>query len=248
MIDVFTLTGAAVLCYTAAFSFMIIRKTMPAFFSIFAGFVFFTIFIISRGWQALIFIPNGLFEGVFFMPWVMGLMLVTAMPAREKRENTITGVIPLLCSAFFAAVYPKGIIPPTPNKLTAWANIFFVTESIGHACFYFGAWFAFLSMVKKEEIPGYHKFIVWGFVLFSISQVSGAVWAFLGWGTPFRWGARHLQSAVIWCYYAAYLHIRFLKTWSERRRMIYAAAGFVLVILCTFGSYLREMTFPRVGG
>ncbi len=248
MNDFVTLTNAAVLCYTAAFFFMIMRKTIPSALSICAGFVFFTIFIVSRGWIASIFIPNGLFEGVFFLPWAMALILVTVLTRSGSRDDVITGVMPLLCFAVFAAFYPKGIIPPTPNKLTVWANIFFLTESFGHACFYFGAWFALMSMIKKRPVLNYHQFLVWGCVLFSISQVTGAVWAFLGWGSPFRWGSRHLQSAVIWCYYAAYLHIKFLKSWNDARRMAYAAAGFAVVVLCTFGSHIKEMTFPRLGG
>ncbi len=242
------LISAAVLFYAAAVFFMIIKKNRGAVLSIAAGFIVYSAFIVLRGMLSGFFTTYGIFEGVFFMPWVMGFVVLFLSVYSKDTEDALTAAVPLLCFSLFAAFYPKGIIPPTPNKLTIWADIFFITEPFGHACFYLGGWFAALSIVKKRKTADYHSLLVWGFVFFSISQVTGAVWAFLGWGSPFRWGARHFQSAVIWCYYAAYLHIRFLKGWSDLRKMLYAAAGAAVVALCTFGSHFKEMSFPRIGG
>ena len=241
------LISAAVLFYAVAVFFMIFKKYRIAACSIMAGFVVYTVFIFSRGWMSSLFTTYGIFEGVFFLPWAMALITVLLVFFSAEKEDAVTAVIPLLCFSLFAAFYPKGIIPPTPNKLTVWADIFFITEPLGHACFYLGGWFAALSIVRKRKSVDYHSLLVWGFVIFSVSQVTGAVWAFLGWGSPFRWGARHFQSAVIWSYYAAYIHIRFLKGWSEFRKMAYAAAGMAVVALCTMGAHFKELSYPRIG-
>lgn len=245
------LINAAILFYAAASFFLFIRKTKIAFIFILTGFIVYTLFIVSRGWLTGIFLINGLVEGVYFMPWVMALIIsylsLFSNDSDIKRE-IMTAVLPLLCLSLFAVYYPKGLIPPTPNKLTIWAYIFFIAEAGGHAFFYLGGWFAAIAVIKKQRMVDFHQLLLWGFVLFSISQVCGAVWAFLGWGSPFRWGTRHLQSAVIWCYYAAYLHLRFLKTWSDVQRMVYVIAGSIVTGLCSFGSYLHEMNFPRIGG
>ena len=223
------------------------HKETKRHFTFTAGFILYSVFLFSRAWLPSFFLINGILEGVYLTPWIMAFITASFVFFSHDGKGAITAVIPVLCFSAFAAIYPKGIIPPTPNKITLWADIFFLTEASGHACFYLGGWFAALSITGKNKTRGYHSLLLWGFVLFSISQVSGAIWAFMGWGSPFRWGARHFQSAVIWCYYAAYLHIRFLKGWSDIRRMIYAASGMIVVALCTFGSFLNEMKFPRIG-
>jgi len=251
MKEFLTLMNAAVVLYAAAYFFLIIKRTKTAIITMSTGFILYTVFIISRGWLAGFFIPNGIIEGVYFMPWAMAF-IVLALSALSKntefKNDSLTALLPVFCFMIFAAFYHKGLIPPTPNKLTIWAYIFFITEASGHACFYLGGWYAALAVLRKKRIVDFHNLLLWGFILFSVSQVSGAVWAFLGWGSPFRWGTRHLQSAVVWCYYAAYLHIRFLKGWSDLRKTVYAVAGSIIVGFCSFGSYLHEMNFPRIGG
>ncbi len=251
MKEFLTLINAAVLLYAVASFFLIIKKSKIAIITMITGFIIYTVFLVSRGWLAGFFLPNGLIEGVYFMPWSMAFITIAlSIFSKEPgfQNESLTALFPVLCFMIFAAFYPKGIIPPTPNKLTIWAYTFFVAEAAGHSCFYLGGWFAALAVLRKKRTVDFHQLLIWGFVLFSISQVTGAVWAFLGWGSPFRWGTRHLQSAVIWCYYAAYLHIRFLRGWSDLRKSIYAVSGSIVVGFCSFGSYLHEMNFPRIGG
>jgi ABC-type transport system involved in cytochrome c biogenesis permease subunit len=234
--------------YTAAVVLWIIKKETASWISICAGAVINLAFIIQRGWIAGVFIPNGMFEGVFVTPMLMAAILAVLRFDAEKNMEYLSASVPLAVFSGFSLLYPTGIIPPTPNKLTVWSNIFFLTETAGHACFYIGGWLAAAGLIRKDESGRYHSLLVWGFVLYSLSQVTGAVWAFLGWGSVFRWGSRHLQSAVIWCFFAAYLHLRFMPGWSRTRRMAFAAAGIAVTALCSFGSYLHEMGFPRLGG
>ncbi len=247
MKELLLLINAAALVYAGAVLFIAFKKSTPAVIATLTGFLLYTVFLVSRGWITSDFLVNGLLEGVFFLPWVISFIVVVMVIFNKNKSVYLTGVVPALCFTLLASIYPKGVIPPTPNKITVWADIFFVTEACGHACFYLGGWFAALNIIRRERREGFHSLLILGFLLFSISQVSGAVWAFLGWGSPFRWGARHFQSAVIWCYYAAYLHLRFLKGWGDTKKMAYAAAGIAVVALCTWGSYFKEMTFPRIG-
>jgi ABC-type transport system involved in cytochrome c biogenesis permease subunit len=57
-----------------------------------------------------------------------------------------------------------------------------------------------------------------------------------------------MSSAAIWLIYAAYIHLRYVPGWSARRRAWYAIAAAALVLAVANSSYLREMTFPRIGG
>jgi len=241
------LFGAAGL-YALAFALHLLKKGRAAFGSLVAGFALHTAYQISRGWIGGVFIPNGIFEGVFLLPWAMALAVVLFKVFSDTDLAWESAAAPVFLFAVFALIYPKGIIPPTPNKLTVWACLFFFTEVTGHGCFYLAGWFAAVALLKKRETTAFHSLIILGFIMYSASQVTGAVWAYLGWATTFRWGSRHLQSAVIWCYFAAYLHLRFLPRWGAREKTWYAAAGFPVVMLNSFGSHLHEMWFPRIGG
>lgn len=239
---------AAAALYAVAFILHLVKRSRASFFSLCAGFLLHTAYQVSRAWLAGIFIPNGMFDGVFLLPWAMALGIILLKLFSETGIALESAAAPVFLFALFALLYPKGLIPPTPNKLTVWANLFFISEAAGHACFYLAAWFAAVGIITKRGSNDFHSLIVWGFVLYSIAQVTGAIWAYQGWATTFRWGARHLQSAVIWCYFAAYLHLRFLPRWGNREKSYYAAAGFLVVAMNSFGSHLNEMGFPRIGG
>jgi len=239
---------AAAALYAAAFILHLAGKGRSSFAVLCSGFAVHTAYQVSRAWITGMFIPNGMFDGVFLLPWGMALAVVLLRLFSDRGTAWESAAAPLFLFALFALAYPKGLIPPTPNKLTVWANVFFLTEATGQACFYLAAWFAAAGIVTKRISTNYHSLIVWGFVLYSIAQVTGAIWAYLGWATTFRWGSRHLQSAVIWCYFSAYLHLRFLPSWGAREKSWYASAGFVVVAMNSFGSHLNEMGFPRIGG
>lgn len=213
-----------------------------------AGIGFNFYFLCFRAFLTGVFLPMGMLEGVFFTPLVMALTVLIGSVVNKEEKYILSGIFPLAVFSLLSMIYPTGVIPPTPNKLTVWAYLFFLTENMGHALFYLGCWYAAVNYVKKNNSDMHYPFIVWGFVLFSISQVTGAVWALLGWGSVFRWGSRHLQSAVIWCFFAACLHLRFLPLWDKRKKLLFTAAGIIIVLVVTFGGYLHEMGFPRIGG
>ncbi len=234
--------------YISAAIMFLLRKERACRLLLLSGIIFHFYFLIYRAFIPGIFLSWGMVEGVFFTPLVMALILLVVFIINKQEGDFLTGILPLAVFSIFAMFYPKGVIPPTPNKITVWAYLFFITENMGYALFYLGCWYASVNYFKKNKSDSHYPFIVWGFVLFSISQVVGAVWALLGWGSVFRWGSRHLQSAAIWCYFAACLHLRFLPLWDKRKKLLFTAAGIIIVVVSSFGSYLHEMGFPRIGG
>ncbi len=212
------------------------------------GFIIHTVYQVWRGWLTGAFIANNIFDPVPFLAWSMAFLIVINLFNRERRVEWLSLSIILLIASLFAAYYPKGIIPPTPKKITFWAAAFFATEVMAHALFYSGAWFAWRQRKNPAAGASYHSLIIWGFLIYSITQVVGAVWAYEGWGTTFHWGTRHLFSAVLWCYYALYIHLRYLAGWPPARRVLFAAAGGLVVLLVTTVANLHEMGFPRIGG
>jgi ABC-type transport system involved in cytochrome c biogenesis permease subunit len=224
-----------------------LNKKGPAAALLAAGFMAHTVFLGSRCFIAGVFLFNGFTESVFLLPWaITAALLVMLVTVREDIRWEGAAALAVLFT-LFSIIYPDGIIPPTPSKIGPWTYAFFFSESLGHACLYLSAWAAMEALRKRASSGLFHRLILWGFILYTSAQIIGAVWAYLGWTTTFRWGSRHLQSAVIWCYYAAYLHLRYAG-WNERRKALFAMGGFVVVMLCSFGSYINEMRFPRIGG
>src|SRR5690606_11770681 len=56
-----------------------------------------------------------------------------------------------------------------------------------------------------------------GFVLWTFTVVSGAIWANDAWGRPWGWDPKEVWSFVVWVLYAAYLHARTTRGWAGRK-------------------------------
>jgi len=249
------LSFVSVICLylgTGAYAFSLVafisrneRFTEIFFFS---GFFFYTLGQVSRGWFIGAFTPIAAVEETFFLPWCLAfLMLVLRFFVKDIRLIH-TALIPLLFFSIVAVIYPKGVFPPSPQIQTIFSSLFFVFEVMAHALFCLGAWFSMQYLYHKNDAEFFVNFVLWGFVLYSIAQVIGAIWSYLGWASLFNWSERHLQSAAIWCFYAAFLHVRFLSGWDTRRKARLAIAGFALVFLLSYLGHLGEMNAARLGG
>lgn len=232
--------------YLASFFVMLIRVHRMGAVLFFSGFVIHTLYLVGRAWLGGVFIPNAIFEGPFFLPWCLSLMALVNLRFKGSKR-----FVPLLVAAIlftlFSIFYTKGMIPPTPRKITVWALFFFASESFAHAFFYGLGIFTCIGFVKKEPVIKDSSWIVWGLILYTIAQVTGAVWCFLGWGNTFSWGARHLSSAAIWTFYVGVLHLKFIPEW-KRKTFFLEIFGAVFVLFISYGHYLHEMRFSRIGG
>ncbi len=225
----------------------LLKKKTVSFIILMAGLILYSLYLAGRGWITGIFIPNNIFDAPFFAAWCFGfLILLHRIFIRDTRWGTL--LIPLLLFTLVAFWYVKGVIPPTPNKQTFWAPAFFISETLAHACFLCGAVFAAVNLTRKNTDDTFHAYVVWGFILYCIAQVTGAVWCYYGWGNTFQWVPKHMGSTAIWLIYAAYLHLRFIAGWSNARRSWYALAAAAISIMINASYYFKELSFPRIGG
>jgi len=232
-------------CAACAYLFRARRAAMAI---LVVGFAAQTVYQAWRAFMTGAFIVNNIFDPVQFLPWCIAFLIVLNIFNPERREEWLSALIILALFSAYTAVYPKGIIPPTPKKVNTWAAVFFLTEVMAHSFFFTGAWFAWRQRKKPQAECFYHTLIIWGFLIYSVTQVTGAVWSYVGWGTTFRWGSRHLFSAVMWCYFALYIHLRYMQNWAVERRARFAAFGGIVTLVLSFASYVHEMFFPRIGG
>ena len=237
---------AAVGCYIVACGLLGWRRQGWGRIALAAGFILQSFYLIGRGWLGDVFLPNPIVEGPFVLPWCLSLIvLVRSMLQPDDRLGGLTALVVVF--SLFSIFYAKGMIPPTPKKMTVWAMLFFLSESLAHALFYISAWVALMGLIGKESQDRYFSWLAWGFVVYTVAQVTGAIWCFVGWGNTFSWGARHLGSAAIWTFFAASLHLPLIGRWRSKSAAM-AIVGGLLVFYISYSGYLQEMQFSRVGG
>ncbi|HPD61637.1 MAG TPA: cytochrome c biogenesis protein CcsA [Thermodesulfobacteriota bacterium] len=233
--------------YFVSTFFCLLKKERAAEGFFVAGFIFHTVSQINRGWYLGFFYPHPMFNEISFLPWCLGFAGLIARSFKKDIKLFPHIIIPVLFFSLITLVYPKGVIPPIAKNQTFFSPLFFAAEVLAHACFIMGGWLAFFFVRKKIETSLFHDSVIWGFVLYSLAQVFGAIWAYLGWGSPFHWADKHLGSAAIWCYYAAYIHLSFVAQWDLKRRAGIVLLGVLLVLAFSFDYQLAEL-IRMVGG
>ena len=237
---------AAVGCYAAAWLSFACRRRAPGILALAAGFILQSLYLIGRGWLGGVFIAHPVVEGPFLLPWCLALIaVVRALIAPKAPMGGLLAMVGIF--SLFCLFYSKGMIPPSPKRQSVWAISFFISESMAHALFFTGAWMAVMSIAGKAPANAYHTWLVWGFSLYTVAQVTGALWCFVGWGNTFSWGSRHLNSAAIWIFFAACLHLQLIPRWKKKNALLTVAGG-LLVLYVSYGNYLNEMGRLRVGG
>lgn len=204
-------------------------------------------FLIHHSVITGVFIANALVDPVFFIPFMIALVLMILLNRSGLPPGTMIGAFLLLiAAALFAAFYPKGIIPPAPNKSGIWAFLFFISENCAYALFGLSAAVLISSADHDRMVAIVRRLVILGFLLFSLAQVTGALWAFLGWGHPFMWGGRHLSSAAVWLFYIALIHLRYLPARGNRERRLTLAGG-LLALFIVYSHLVLEMGIHRIG-
>ncbi len=237
------LISIAVAVYALSLFLLFTGRDRLSYYVLGLGIVFHVAFLVARAWTAGLFMAGPALDATFLLPLILAVM------AAHDIERS--GAAPLVLAVLFglaALFYPRGIPYLGPDKQTAWATVYFITDVSGRACLFTGALMAVLSLAAREEAPAFHSRLVWGFVLYTIAQVTGAIWCFQGWAGTFQWVGVHMESAATWCFFANYLHLQFLPAWTERRKAWYAVAGGILLLAFHLESYAVHLMLPRIGG
>jgi ABC-type transport system involved in cytochrome c biogenesis permease subunit len=140
------------------------------------------------------------------------------------------------------------LIPPSAKSPSLFSPVFFLFEILAHGLFIAAAVLAGRSLRRPESFEPAHRLAVWGFLSYSIAQVTGAIWCYLGWSVPFQWGFRHLHSAVTWLSYVNYLHLRYIPWWTSRRKAWYLVSAALILLAYLIVLLVGESRQLRIGG
>ena len=241
---VFTLLfqGAAAV-YLLALFFYGLKKYRWAGWAVTLGLLVHTASQTLRCWRYGYFTLEGAFHAGFFLPWCLAALIVVAWQRDKIHHHILSALVPLVVVIALVVLIPPTCHNPTPFTPTWSAYLFFIFESMAHACFIVSGWLALRFLLGRQPQAPFHSYAVWGFVCFSLAQLAGCAWTYLGWGGLFRWGTRHMHSAALWCFYCSYLHTAYLKGFGLRNKARFAVAGPLVALVLFYGLPL----LPRPG-
>jgi cytochrome c-type biogenesis protein CcsB len=75
-----------------------------------------------------------------------------------------------------------------------------------------------------------HRTIVFGFPIWTMAVVFGAIWAEEAWGRYWGWDPKEVWSFITWVAFAAYLHARATVGWRGRPAAVLAIVGFAALV------------------
>ena len=82
---------------------------------------------------------------------------------------------------------------------------------------------------ERTEVMSYRLAAV-GFITWTFTLIAGAIWAEVAWGRPWGWDTKEIWTFVVWVIYAAYLHARATRGWSQRAIAVLNLVGFSTVL------------------
>ncbi|MFQ5586135.1 MAG: cytochrome c biogenesis protein CcsA [Thermodesulfobacteriota bacterium] len=200
-----------------------------------------------------------IYETLLFYSWCTILVsVIVILRYREHLTRLIT--TPLALTALIFAQFNES--PPRPLTLilrTRWFETHVIASFAAYAFFTlsFAAALLYLWFRRTEEevpqnepiyrpdgTPVNHlrdlhditnRGVLWGFFLFSFSMFTGAVWAYLAWGTYWLWEPKVLWSFIVWFYYAGAMHAYYVKEWRGRGLAIATVIGYIVVLFTYLG-------------
>ncbi|ABA87455.1 ResC/HemX-like cytochrome c biogenesis membrane protein [Syntrophotalea carbinolica DSM 2380] len=219
--------------YAGSLLFYLFKQYRSSCWLLGIGFALHSSSQLSRCWRWGIFSLDGVFNGALFLPWCLALLgLFFALRGRQQQGASMSWLVTL--TMLITLALPVQIPPPGPFTATWSSPMFFFLEVLAVACFLASGWYAWQQLRQRNNDELFNQLAIWGFILYSLAQVIGAVWSYLGWGAAFHWGERHLQSAAIWCLYCGYLHTHFDHAFNLRQKARWALSGALVVLVVAY--------------
>ncbi len=158
-----------------------------------------------------------------------------------SRKKSLQGLrdlaLPLIAATLLTAFFFEPINTISPFLRTPWFYLHIFFYFISYAFFGISACIGlqYLFSGKNEHESLQYRGAVHGWIFFSLSLVVGSVWFFLAYGTYWLWTSRELWATIMWFYYGAYLHARYVKGLSGRPAAIMGLLGFPVALFAYFG-------------
>lgn len=155
-----------------------------------------------------------------------------------KRDESGLLYIRLLPAGFaFLSVFHERINTISPNMNSIWFYLHASLFIIAFSLFSIGSATGFIYLKTQDEKfeSLQYKFILSGWLIFSLSLIAGSVWFFLAHGVYWLWTAKELWTTIVWLYYAFYLHGRFINSLRGPIASEIGVAGIMVLLFSYLG-------------
>jgi cytochrome c-type biogenesis protein CcsB len=200
-----------------------------------------------------------LYDSLVFFAYVIifGFILLRIFYDFDALGVIITFIAALaLMFASFSPLAPSTIEPGLPALKSYWLLYHIIALFLAYSAFALSCGLGILFLLKfkneNKKISKENKFlkllpsisilddamyrvIVFGFLIFTIGNVIGAVWADQAWGSFWSWDPKETWALITWLAYALYIHARITKGWTAKRMAWIAVIGFLVVIFTYLG-------------
>jgi len=192
----------------------------------------------SMAWMAVVLFAIFNFKykkpiiGVFVMPICFMLMVSASLMPKEISQQLMPALqsywfeihvsLAVLAEGAFAVAFGVSLMYLFRNSLTQKNAASKTAEMLP-------------SLEALDSIN--YKAISIGYPLFTIGALfAGAIWANEAWGTFWSWDPKETGALIVWLFYTAYLHARYVKGWSGSKAAWMSIIGFLLALASFFGN------------
>jgi len=176
------------------------------------------------------------------------LISIFCIVARSKMPWIVSAAIPAsLALMLFSATRNMDINEMIPALRSPWLFVHAGTGVVAYAAFAIAAvaGIKYLINLKKGEPEDNktmiqidklaYRVIVFGMLFFTVTIITGSMWAADAWSRFWFWDPKELWSLITWIFYAIYLHQRLRLNWRGKRCAILAIVGVGLVLFTWIG-------------
>lgn len=167
----------------------------------------------------------------------------------DERRNGAFGLAMALLVATYAVTRPdtaRAAAPLTPVLRSIWLQVHVLTAAVAYGAFGVSAGLGLMRLwgnrfVSEDPAPrgaiarAMERTVALGFPWFTLSILSGAIWAQKAWGRYWGWDPKETWSLIVWMWYLLILHLLPLRQWRGRRLAALVVAGFALVLFKFLG-------------
>jgi len=192
-------------------------------------------------------------QGALFACLLVGVYLLAQLRYRLAVLGAIVGPIGFI-GALVALVAHGGAQDVPPLLRSPWLAVHVTLAFLGNAAFALACLVSVVYLWQERQLKSHSvgqlvrrlpsletldnvnfKFLGWGFVLLTMSIVSGVMWAELSFGRFWSWEPRTIWTSIIWLLYAVLLHGRVTVGWGGRRAAALTIVGFGVLFIAFIG-------------
>lgn len=192
---------------------------------------------------------SNMYESMVFFSWtIVGIYLFFERMYRARGLGAFVLPLGFLTVSIAVLGLNPEVRPLMPALQSDWLFYHVVTCFLGYAAFAISFGVSLLYLFRKEDktskslLPSQkvleeinYRSIIFGFLLFAVGIITGAVWANYAWGTYWSWDPKETWSLITWLVYAILLHARFTGRWTGRTMAYVSIIGFISVIFTYWG-------------